>query len=298
MTSRLWCYEDAHNWGTGLFNAAQARGYDVHMFNDFRQPDDGYVFVHMHHHPQTREMHKRGMAEMSLNPNLILVPDYRSSVLYDDKAEQAKQLSKWMPRTRLYTSPGAARAYLEQAPTLPFMSKSKEGASSHNVRFIQTLDEAKKEIKYAFSDLGIKLRYNQFQRGYVMWQEFIPNNPGDIRIIAIGQQRLLLRRRNRKDRPMASGSGDLQPITKLDAELEQALLAANVFFSEEKFPWCGIDLVKDARGKWYVLETTVGWTLNGYYECAFFRGLKATGQMGNAVWNVFLDELEAGEFDR
>jgi hypothetical protein len=297
MTFKLWCYNDAHNWGSMLLAEALKRGHDAHLFDDPRQPDQGYVFMHMHHHPQVRLLHKRCMAIMAMNPELVLVPEYRSSVLYDDKVEQARQLARWMPRTNVFYTPNAAKRWLEKNPAMPFMSKSSEGASSHNVRLVRTPDEARLEIKHAFSDLGIKCRYGQTQRGYLLWQDFIPGNAGDIRILAIGKKRLVLRRGNRDDRPMASGSGKLISMTSAmlakDSEAEQALAVANMFFAQENMNWCGIDMVKDAQGKWYILETTVGWTLNGYYDCEFI----GTQLKGDKVWSVFLDEIEAGVFN-
>lgn len=296
MTFRLWCYNDSHNWGQMLLTEATKRGHDAHLFDDPRQPDEGYVFMHMHHHPQVRLLHKRCMAIMAMNPDLKLVPDYRMSVQYDDKLEQARQLSRWMPRTQVFYTPNAARRWLDKNSSVPFMSKSAEGASSHNVRLVRTLDEARLEIKHAFSDLGIKCRYGQTQRGYLLWQDFIAGNDGDIRIIAIGRQRLVLRRGNRDDRPMASGSGRLLSMTNAnmakDEDAQQALAVANMFFAQENMNWCGIDMVKDAQGKWYILETTVGWTLHGYYDCEFIGDRRK----GDQVWSVFIDEIEAGVF--
>lgn len=296
----IWCYQDAHNWGDLLAKAAQVRGHEAHLFDDPRIPDRGFVFMHMHHHPQVRILHKRCMAIMAMNPELILIPEYRSSVLYDDKLEQARQLSKWMPRTRVFWTPGAARKFLENAP-FPFISKSLDGASSHNVRLIATADDAKNEIRQAFSDLGIKCRYGQQQRGYLLWQDFIPGNAGDIRIIAVGTKRLILRRGNRPDRPMASGSGALTPIRSLDDhEIIAALAVADCFFEEEKMRWCGIDMVRDEKGKWFILECTVGWTLHGYYECAFIDVSDGQPEVmplnGDMIWSVLLDEIEAGNF--
>lgn len=312
--AKLWCFDDAHNWGKMLFDVAAKRGHEAHLFEDPRSPDQGYVFMHMHHHPQVRILHKRMMAIMSMNPDLRLIPDYRSSVLYDDKTEQARQLSRWMPRTHIFYTPGGARRFLEANHKFPFLSKTAEGASSHNVRLISTIDQAKLEIRQAFSDLGIKCHYGQQQRGYLLWQDFIPGNEGDIRIVAVGTKRLILRRGNRPDRPMASGSGRLTPIVDLtDLQARLALEVANEFFAAEQFKWAGIDMVRDAEGKWYILETTVGWTLNGYYECSFIdcydnsyanaisKGprvlMNGEGPVrGDAIWQVLVDEIEAGAF--
>jgi glutathione synthase/RimK-type ligase-like ATP-grasp enzyme len=266
---KLWCYNDAHNWGQMLSLAASKRGHDVHLFDDPREPDQGYVFMHMHHHPQVRLLHKRVMAILSMNPELILIPDYRASVLFDDKLEQARQLARWTPRTRVFYTPGASRKFLTHAD-LPFVSKALDGASSHNVRMVNTLDDAKNEIKHSFSDLGIKCRYGQAQRGYLLWQDYIPGAAGDVRVIAIGNKRLILRRNNSLERPLANGSERITPIIDLqDRDIVAALDTANAFFDIENFNWAAVDVIKGDADKWHVLEMTVGWTMHGYYECAF-----------------------------
>lgn len=312
---RLWCYDDAHNWGKMLHEAAIKRGHDAHLFDDPRAPQDGFVFMHMHHHPSVRLLHKRMMAIMAMNADLTLIPDYRSSVLYDDKLEQARQLARYMPRTRVFYTPGASRRFLDSGPILPFMSKSLDGASSHNVRFVETYDAAKLEIRQAFSDLGIKCRYSQVQRGYLMWQDFIPGNEGDVRIAAIGNKRLILRRGNFPDRPMASGNGKLTPIISLeDPEIMAALFTANEFFAAENLKWSAVDMIRDQVGRWYILEITVGWTLHGYYECTFIDCrptaesgcprlmTKVNGEAhevpitGQGTWEMLIDEIEAGIF--
>lgn len=290
---KLWIYDDAQNWGRALLDTARKDGYfDAHLFEEISQPDEGYLFFHMHHHPQVRARHKYMMGQFALNPRLTLIPNYQSAMLYDNKLEQAKALSRWMPRTYVFTTPGSARRFIDSTLFFPFISKSSEGASSHNVRFIQSYEEAKLEIKYAFSDIGIAGRYGARQRGYLIWQEFIEGNDYDIRVLAIGRQRLMLKRYNRSDRPMASGSGHNEPINALDGEAFEALQFANEFFREEKQTWSGIDLVRRGDGQWYMLECTVGWTVDGYKNCLFH----GSNRKGSDIWKVLLEEIKAGVF--
>jgi hypothetical protein len=256
----------------------------------------------MHHHPAVRMLHKRVMSILSMNPDLTLIPDYRASVLYDDKLEQARQLARWMPRTRVFYTPGASRRFLDTHPSLPFMSKALDGASSHNVRLVDTYDAARLEIKQAFSDLGIKCRYGSQQRGYLLWQDFVADNSGDLRIVAVGRKRLLLRRSGRLDRSLAPRTSSLQPIRDLDdPEILAVLSEANRFLEAESFKWCGVDLVKDHQsGRWLILEVTVSWTLSGYSECAFIDCSGAPEimpAMGTDIWGILLDEMEAGAFN-
>lgn len=292
---KLWAYNDAHDWGSQLAALAASRGHDAHLFEDPREPDTGHVFFHMHHQPQVRILHKRCMAIMATRPELNLIPSYRLSNLFDDKVEQTRQLAKWMPRTYLFYSPATARKFLERGMQIPFVSKTSEGESAHNVRLITDLAQAKQEIRYAFSDIGIKCRHQQTQRGYLLWQEHMPGD-SDVRVIAVGRQRLILKRGGREDRAMAQGARALVPVLKLDEEMAAALTTANHFFAGEDFKWCGADLVRDENGRWHITECTVRWTLHHYYECPFFVDGVPTARCGNKIWEVLVDELEAGIF--
>lgn len=290
---KLWCFEDAHDWGTKLAQVAQARGHDAHLFDDPRKPDFGHVFMHMHHHPSVRILHKRVMAIMAMNPELTLIPDYQSSVFYDDKLEQARRFARWMPRTHVYYTPGAARRAIDAgAITLPFMSKGSEGASSHNVRLVSTVDDARLEIRHAFSDVGIKCRHGQTQRGYLLWQDFVADNHCDVRVLAVGTKRCVIRRANKG----TNGAGDVTPVVELTPDIESALTQANLFFDAEQIKWACIDLVQCKQTKrWLILETSVAWTMHGYYESRFFdvQG-NAQDHKGNQVWDVLVSELENG----
>jgi len=302
---KVWCYDDAHNWGALLAQAATARGHDAHMFDDPRMPDQGYAFMHMHYHPQVRALHKRCMAVMAMNPALRLIPDYRMSVMYDDKAEQARQLSKWLPRTHLYWTPNAVRNMLERGNVkFPFVSKTQEGSSSTNVRLIETMDQAKLEVRLAFSDIGIKCKYGQVQRGYLLWQEFIPDNAGDFRIVAIGSKRIMLRRNNRGERAVTTGPGEIVPVRTLTEASLAALEFAHDFFTDESIKWGCVDVVYDKRAeRHFALECSVSWTAHAYNDCAFFKydasagAWTNDGRLGSDMWNVLVDEIEQGSFN-
>lgn len=290
---KIWAYNDSHDWGTQLATTAASRSHDVHLFEDPRQPDEGHVFFHMHHQPQVRILHKRCMAIMAIRPELRLVPSYRMSNLFDDKLEQARQLAKWMPRTQVFYSPAQARKWLDRGPAIPFMSKTSEGESAHNVRLITDLVQAKQEIRYAFSDIGIKCRHQQTQRGYLLWQEYIASE-WEVRVIAVGRYRLILRRNGSNDGAVAQGKGKPGPVIALDEEMQCALTSANHFFDGEQVSWGAVDMVKDENGRWYVTECTVRWTLHHYYECPFFLEGRPTDRCGDKIWDVLVDELEAG----
>lgn len=285
---RLWLYKDIGGWGEALLPIALERGHDARLFVEAREVDEGSVFVHMHHHPDCRGYDKDLMLALA-GRGLTVCPHQRAARLYDDKLEQTRQLARWMPATLVLTDKLQVFDALKRL-NLPLISKTSEGAGSNNVRLIETREAAFDEAEMALRGQGIPCRYDQAQVGYLLWQEFLPGNDYDFRVIAVGRERLILRRGNRDDQPMASGSGNEMPIEWPDAEASEVLAFADQFFTEEDFRWCGVDIVRDhARGRWAILEVTVGWPLGKMGEHRF-----VSGRSCDDFWPVVMDEIEAG----
>lgn len=128
----------------------------------------------------------------------------------------------------------------------PKVFKLRSGAGSHNVRLVSNLKEAKGLIRKAFTrgfrsrsrytmfkeriwrfkrDRNLKSMLNIFkgiwrifipaisdrklpkEKNYVYFQNFIPNNKYDIRVIVIGKRAFAIKRMVRKNDFRASGSG-------------------------------------------------------------------------------------------
>ncbi len=268
------------------------------MFGSVKDLDGehGYVFVHMHHHPERRARDKLIVRDLGDRPEFKVIPDARSARLYDNKRQQAKELARWLPRTWVFKDAQKARAFLKKRPPMPLVSKASVGSGSHNVRLIEDGAAGLREIKRALREdsPGIALRYDERQRGYLIWQEFCPGNLFDYRVIVIGRdQRMILRRHNRDDRPMASGSGRLERVSFPDADASSALEFANEVAANEGFLWAGLDIVREAPGgRWRLLETTVSWTLPAYYGYTFVNSKRNGAQ----VFEVLLGCIERGDF--
>lgn len=288
----LWIYNDeAHGWGQALADVCKERGVEHKLFENPREPDKGTVFWHMHHHPQLRMHHKRAMEVMAVNRDLTLVPSSAAAELFDDKLAQARRFAKHMPRTQVFYTPAPAKRYLEHVK-YPFVSKSLEGAGSHNMRIVRSVEDARAEVRAAFSDIGIKQRYSQKQMGYLLWQK-LTDSDASMRVMRIGNQYMVV----------AVGAGNsLKPVREPGPVEIEALDWAEKFFNEHHLRWGAVDLTREKRtGTWYLLEFTVGWTLHNYYECAFIRHGVAnrwqpTDRLGTGIWQTFVDEYNRGNF--
>ena len=291
---KLWCLDDRGGWGTNLRRAASRHGIPTDTFADrieHIQPGD-CAFMRINQGGARMEMDKallRHLAAARVN----VIPSVEDSEVYEDKLAQSELYAAFMPKTLVLRDAHAA----DRAVTTlgyPFVSKSRTGSASRNCRMIYSPDQARREIGQAFGG-GLEAPHTLgegVQRGYLIWQEFLPGNSYDYRVCKIGRRSMILRRYNRADVPFASGSGITEPVTALDDETAGVLAFANEFFDSRGTRWCGIDVVRDLHGRWRLLETTIGWSQKAYAECSFF----GTSRTGAEMWDLVCDEIKAGVF--
>jgi len=185
--------------------------------------------------------------------------------------------------------------------TFPKVFKLRRGAGSRNVWLASSNDEAVKLIKKAFGrgfrqydawggiketirkmKLGkvgfknlvkavahiiypIQLERSQGrERGYVYFQDFIPDNKFDIRVIVIGNKAFAIKRHVRENDFRASGSGFIEYKRELFGEslIEQSFQNALAI----KANCAAFDYVF-LEGKALVVEVSYGFNRFGYYDC-------------------------------
>ena len=170
------------------------------------------------------------------------LPDWNTAWHYDDKAAQAflfEAMDIPGPRTWIFHDKFTAHQFLRNKATYPLVLKLASGAGSTNVLLVGNADEAVDWADIMF-DQGVfelakwngnlaKLLYRgakycrflhargfppvpdgrlyTFHRGYILFQEFLPDNGFDTRISVIGDRLVGFRRFNRPHDFRSSGSG-------------------------------------------------------------------------------------------
>lgn len=294
----LWALGDRGQWAQSLKEAASKRNVLCQVFTLDNPPtvSSGTLFMRPDPEPELLERQRDLYHTLRLS-GWTCIQDRLTIDCYEDKLKQVALYGAWMPRTLLLSSSDDAVLAAKELG-YPFVSKSRTGAGSCNVRLIKDECEAAAEIAAVFNDgLPLSCQFGEErQRGYLIWQEFLPGNDGDYRVIVTGRYRMILRRHNATDKPFASGSGSFSAVTKLTPETKAVLDKADAFFRSEGLTWCGIDMVRDPTGDWKLLETSPAWTLPGYADCVYFDQDNPTNYRGADIWEVLLDEIGAGVF--
>jgi glutathione synthase/RimK-type ligase-like ATP-grasp enzyme len=233
----------------------------------------------------------------------VVFPDFRTGWFFDDKLGQKYLLESIdVPVVPTYVFFDKIKAYeWVEASTFPKVFKLRGGAGSANVRLAQTADEAKALIKQAFGrgfsqydkwgslkDRWYKYRSGKTnswnvikgvlrfgrttdfarisgrEKGYVYFQDFIPDNDFDIRIIVIGGKAFGIKRMVREGDFRASGSGF---VLYGKEHFDEHTLRLSFEIAEKVGSSClAIDYVYQG-GKPYVVELSYGFIKEVYYPC-------------------------------
>ncbi len=291
----IWVFDDTRPWGQRIAESIRAAGGKAQLFEDPGEVSGDLAVFIPRHKPPDRDNHKAMVASLAKR-GVRTIPSAFEIDIYDDKIKQHKVLAPFMPRTWIIDN--LVEAYdLAAKSDYPIFSKTSAGAGSHNVRVLEDHEQAMEEICACFSDAGMNV-VDGPQKGYVYWQEFVPTDH-DWRVCLIGRKyAYIIKRQNRKDRPMASGSGDIHPLQELDTTAVAVLDYAWHVCSKCNLEWAGLDIVPHEETRWKVLETTVAWRVKPtarIFERQLPRNWTATKWMGADFFPMIGELIENGD---
>jgi glutathione synthase/RimK-type ligase-like ATP-grasp enzyme len=232
-------------------------------------------------------------------------PNFKTRWHFDNKVAQKylfESIGAPMVKSTVFYEKEEALNFLKTAK-LPLVAKLKRGAGSTNVKLINSKSEGEEYIRKLFSEgivstatalgnLDQKLRIAKqiknpiklarktmgffkknkrerslanAEKGYVYFQEFMPNNDFDTRIIVVGEIAFGIRRFNKENDFRASGSGKLDfDVSKID--LEMVKIAFEV--TEKIGGQClAYDFVYDANKQPKIVEVCFGFSMKAYDAC-------------------------------
>lgn len=247
----------------------------------------------------------------------IVFPSIHENWHYDDKISQ-KYLLELIDapfiKTFIFYSKKEALEWIKEAE-FPKVFKLKGGAGSSNVKLVKTQAQAINLVDIAFGKgfspiskiyflkegwryyisgkinfLGLLKRIrnfvkpinpsfvNEIQRDYAYFQEFIPNNSFDIRLVVINQERVFgLKRYNRENDFRASGSGNFEYLK--DGDISKDLLMTILQVSEKlKMNSVAYDIVFDKKNQPKIIEISYAYVSKAYNKCPGYWDI-------NGIWH-------------
>ena len=236
---------------------------------------------------------------------LAVFPDHKTCWHFDDKIAQKYLLEAVdapICPSYVFYDKETALTWLKTAE-YPLVRKLRRGAGSYNVGLVHSFAEAKKYCARAFgkgfpalpaSVLGDALTIRkkqgfgalwrkirsarsvlarrrkqrgmmQREKGYVLFQKFMPDNSYDTRITVVGDRAWGFIRGVRKNDFRASGSGVIDyDLANVDMECVRIAFATTRAIDAQSVCY---DFVKDVEGKPWIVEISYGYVPEAIYAC-------------------------------
>ena len=103
------------------------------------------------------------------------------------------------------------------------------------------------------------------QKGYVYFQDYIPNNLYDIRVIVTGDKAFAIKRIVRENDFRASGSGNIvYDKSEINEKCVELAFKANEKIRSQSI---GFDFVIDERNNPLIVEISYGYSMYAYDKC-------------------------------
>lgn len=238
------------------------------------------------------------------NSGKAVFPDFETVWHFDDKVGQKYLLESigapLVPSYVFYTKKEALE-WIEYT-SFPKVFKLRGGAGSVNVKLAHTKQEAVKLVKKAFGNgfkqydpwTNLKERWRKYrigktdivsvikgmarfiiptefsrmyhpEKGYVYFQDYIPGNDSDIRVVVVGDKAFAIKRMVRKGDFRASGSGVIL-YDKVEID-ERCVYIAFQLNKKLKSQSIAYDFVFDSKNAPLLVEISYGFVAEGYDAC-------------------------------
>ena len=270
-----------------------------------QQLQDCDAFMWHHHPGQYKDVLAAKKILFALeHAGIKVFPNFKTGWHFDDKVAQKylfEALKLPLVPSYIFYDRKDALDWSE-ITEYPKVFKLKGGASSANVRLVRSKQEARNLIKKAFnkgfpqfdrvnnlkervrlfklgrdSFLGVlkglvrlfiitefsKLQANE--RGYVYFQDFIPKNDCDIRVIIVGSKAFAIKRMVRENDFRASGSGNIvYDPSEIDKKFIDLAFRTNSKIGSSSIAF---DFIVDQNNKPLIVEISYGYAIDAYDPC-------------------------------
>lgn len=266
---------------------------------------DCNIFMWHHHHANFKDVMVAKKVLFALEYTGIKVfPDFKTGWHFDDKVAQKyllESIDAPLISSYIFYDKKQALEWVETTK-FPKVFKLKGGAGSSNVKLIHSQNEAKKLINIAFgkgfsqfdriANLQEKIRrfkegregfkgvlkgivrliiptqfskYQPPEKGYIYFQDFIPNLDSDIRIQVVGNKACGLKRFVRENDFRASGSGNFVEFN--DQNIDKKILKIAFEIKDKLHSQClTLDFIYK-NNEPLIVELSYGFPIKFYDNC-------------------------------
>lgn len=309
--STSWCYVWEEYCRAKHLDYRIVNCFDSGIINELSHFD--ILLWHFSNYSLQDMLFARSILQSARTMGLEIFPDADTSWHFDDKIAEAyllQSIKAPIPRSWLFFSLEECEDWLGRAVAYPLVAKLRRGSGSENVCLIEDRKMASSYVRRMFgrgrktnprivfkaatqirSSSNLETVFKRMKRipdfiqkmnnarefprekGYVYFQEFVPNDGFDIKIVVVGHKQSFIVRNARGGDFRASGSGDLfYDRTKVTRDIIESAFDTS---DRLRFQCMGYDYVIDKRdGLGKIIEMSYGFShtallqAGGYWDRA------------------------------
>lgn len=280
------------------------RPYDGDLIAKLKELKITHFLWHWHHSSPRDWLFARQLLLSVEEMGIKVFPDIRTCCMFDDKIGEKyllESLDLPLVKTWVFYYKKEALDWARSA-SWPKVFKLRAGAGSKNVVLVKSYSQCKRLISTMFgpgipsanvaghikgtakiikkSPMFVLKKIGRIphyikgimerrklprQRGYCLFQEFVPNNKSDIRIVVVGDHAIGLRRMVPAGDFRASGSGMIDyDYRKIPIETVQTAFRCAQRLKSQSL---AIDFVTTESGEFLIVEISYGYSAPAYYSC-------------------------------
>ena len=279
--------------------------FDTDIIENLKKEKATHLMWHFHHASSQDIQVSGYVFNALESLGIKTFPNHNTRWHFDDKVAQKylfESLDIPCARNRVFYSKDKASQFINNT-SYPIVSKLRRGAGSTNVKLIYNSEEGKEVIDLMFDkgvvsthkplgNLDQKVRiakkiknpvklmskvYTHFkktnkerklaniEKGYVYFQEFMPNNDFDTRIIVVGDKAFGIRRFNKENDFRASGSGKID----YSSDVIDEIFVKTAFIATKKIgaQCLAFDFVYDEDKNPKIIEICYAFSMKAYDDC-------------------------------
>ena len=263
------------------------------------------IFLWHHHHAKYSDAITAKRILFALeHAGVQVFPDFKTGWHFDDKVAQKyllEAIGAPVVKSYVFYEKNRALAWAKTAE-YPTVFKLKGGAGSANVKLVKNYGQAKFLIKKSFANgfpqfdkiQNFKDRFEAWklgkesfsavlkglarfffgteftrlqpnEKGYVYFQEFLPNNDHDLRVIVIGERAFAIKRMVREGDFRASGSGNIcYDKNEIDIAAVKIAFDINKKLRSQSVAY---DFVYNKEKELKIIELSYGYAVEAYDNC-------------------------------
>jgi len=227
------------------------------------------LLFHWHHEIPQNTLIARHVIWAAETAGLEVFPNIATCWSYDDKLSQKyllEAIGAPLVPTHVFFDCRIAFDWIDHT-SFPKVFKLRKGAGARNVRLVRRVDLWGKLRRLPQSLMNI-YQSNKFlgrERGYVYFQDFVPDNSYDTRITVIGDRAFGFTRNVRENDFRASGSGSIDyDFGRIDPECVRVAFEAARKLSAQS---TAFDFVCNTKGQPKIVEISYCYQAEAVHRC-------------------------------